>query len=325
MHSRHLVLLLLTLAVVVTLPAGARVTILPLGDSITRGDTTADSTSGSYRYYLYTSLVSAGYDVDFVGSTTHPGFTRFTFDQDHDGHGGYTTGMYLSYQGKEPLRSWLAASSSPDYVLLHLGTNDAIQQVPMATRLANLRAIVGILREKNPDVTILLAQLIPTADAYRNTHQVVPFNNALPALAADCSTSSSRILVVDQYTGYDGVTENGADGIHPTASGMKRMASTWSVALTPLLSPPPIQTLPTIPLPTTSGITVPGAIGPARSLEGDGLYRDVNGNGRRDFADVVLFFNHLDWCAANAPSAFDFNANGRIDFGDVTRLFESLS
>jgi PKD repeat protein len=51
----------------------------------------------------------------------------------------------------------------------------------------------------------------------------------------------------------------------------------------------------------------------------------VNGNGRTDFADVVLFFAQMDWIAANEPfAAFDFNANGRIDFADAVRLFDTL-
>ncbi len=49
--------------------------------------------------------------------------------------------------------------------------------------------------------------------------------------------------------------------------------------------------------------------------DGDGLYDDANGNGRMDFADVVLFFNQMTWIAANEPvPAFDCNGNGRIDF-----------
>jgi spore coat protein A len=57
----------------------------------------------------------------------------------------------------------------------------------------------------------------------------------------------------------------------------------------------------------------------------DGLYDDVNGNGRRDFADIVLYFNQMTWISANEPlSAFDYNKNGRIDFADVVWLFNNL-
>jgi PKD repeat protein len=72
-------------------------------------------------------------------------------------------------------------------------------------------------------------------------------------------------------------------------------------------------------------VALPGAPGAPRDLDGDGRYEDVNGNGRRDFADVVLYFNQMTWIAANEPvAAFDFNANGRCDFADVTALFAAL-
>ena len=68
----------------------------------------------------------------------------------------------------------------------------------------------------------------------------------------------------------------------------------------------------------------PSTLGPT-DTDGDGLYDDVNGNGRQDFADVVLYFNQMSWIAANEPvSAFDYNGNGRIDFADVVWLFNNL-
>jgi len=62
-----------------------------------------------------------------------------------------------------------------------------------------------------------------------------------------------------------------------------------------------------------------------RDLNGDGRYEDVNGNGQRDFAEIVLYFNQMTWIAANEPiKAFDYNANGQIEFADVRWLFETL-
>ena len=61
------------------------------------------------------------------------------------------------------------------------------------------------------------------------------------------------------------------------------------------------------------------------STAGDGKYNDVNGNGRKDFADVVLYFNQMAWISDHEPvTAFDFNGNGRIDFADVVWLFNHL-
>ncbi len=59
--------------------------------------------------------------------------------------------------------------------------------------------------------------------------------------------------------------------------------------------------------------------------DNDSLYEDINGNGRKDFNDVVLFFKNLEWIPVNETVAyFDFNGNGRIDFADVVKLFEEL-
>ncbi|MEN6518426.1 MAG: IPT/TIG domain-containing protein [Methanospirillum sp.] len=71
--------------------------------------------------------------------------------------------------------------------------------------------------------------------------------------------------------------------------------------------------------------TVPGGGDGPTDLDADGKYDDVNGNGRRDFADVVLYFNQMTWIAANEPvSAFDYNGNGAIDFADIVWLFSHL-
>ncbi len=60
-------------------------------------------------------------------------------------------------------------------------------------------------------------------------------------------------------------------------------------------------------------------------LDGDGLYDDLNGNGRRDFADVVVYFNHIGCVTAYEDWAyFDNNRNGRIDFADIICLFNQL-
>jgi len=62
-----------------------------------------------------------------------------------------------------------------------------------------------------------------------------------------------------------------------------------------------------------------------RDLDGDGLFEDLNGNGRLDFADVVLFFKHKGFIEANwGASLTDFNGNGRLDFDDIVRLFRRV-
>jgi PKD repeat protein len=84
-------------------------------------------------------------------------------------------------------------------------------------------------------------------------------------------------------------------------------ADVWVVKLEKPLKPLPSYTkLPTDP-------------------DNDGIYEDLNGNGRLDFADVVLYFNQMTWIAGNEPiTAFDLNGNGRIDFADIVALFNEI-
>lgn len=79
------------------------------------------------------------------------------------------------------------------------------------------------------------------------------------------------------------------------------------------------------PTPGSQVIALPGVSNAPRDLNGDGKYEDVNGNGRKDFADVTLYFKNMEWIAANEPvSAFDFSGNNRIDFTDVVKLFQAI-
>jgi hypothetical protein len=64
---------------------------------------------------------------------------------------------------------------------------------------------------------------------------------------------------------------------------------------------------------------------PPADLDGDGTYDDLTGNGRTEFADVILFFRNMNWIEENQPvCCFDYNANGNIDFSDVILLFKKV-
>jgi PKD repeat protein/sugar lactone lactonase YvrE len=80
-----------------------------------------------------------------------------------------------------------------------------------------------------------------------------------------------------------------------------------------------------VPANGISPLPLPGFTNPPTDPDNDDLYEDLNGNSRKDFNDVVLMFNQMQWIAANEPvSAFDFNGNGRIDFNDIVKLFGEI-
>ena len=71
----------------------------------------------------------------------------------------------------------------------------------------------------------------------------------------------------------------------------------------------------------------PGLTNPPTDPDFDGLYEDINGNGRLDFDDVVMFYWNMQWIRDNSSvgiAPFDFNQNGRIDYDDVVALYQEV-
>jgi PKD repeat protein len=62
-------------------------------------------------------------------------------------------------------------------------------------------------------------------------------------------------------------------------------------------------------------------LNPPTDPDNDGVFEDVNGNGRVDFNDVVVLFENLP--DAEVPFQ-DVNGNGRIDFDDIVELFQEI-
>jgi subtilase family serine protease len=157
-------------------------------------------------------------------------------------------------------------------------------------------------------------QAITTADALIGTRTVVG------GLAGQSATTTEATSVtvpasVPAGTYYVGMIIDPSNAIPELAedNNVERGQNTVTI---PAVSPTNTQAL---------TLLVPGGAGIPRDLNGDGKYEDVNGNGRKDFADITLYFNQMTWIGANEPlAAFDYNGNGRIDFADVTWLFNNL-
>ncbi len=57
----------------------------------------------------------------------------------------------------------------------------------------------------------------------------------------------------------------------------------------------------------------------------DRFFEDINGNGLKDYDDVVQYFTYLEWIEPVEPYIlFDYNMNGLIDFDDLVRLYNEL-
>ncbi|GAA3872706.1 SGNH/GDSL hydrolase family protein [Streptomyces sedi] len=207
-------------------PAAEPTRIMALGDSIT-------GSPGCWRALLWQDLRDAGYTdgVDFVGSRAPDG-CGFDFDGEHEGHGGIlATGIVRD----NLLPGWMAGAD-PDVVMMTLGTNDVWSGLPTENVLEAYTTMVGQMRAHNPDVRVLVAQILPMnpngcADC---GSRVVELNAAIPGWAAALSTADSPLTVVDLWTGFDTATDT-ADGVHPNDAGIRKMADTWYPALTGVL------------------------------------------------------------------------------------------
>jgi acyl-CoA thioesterase I len=195
--------------------------IMPIGDSITQGNTQSDS----YRRPLWKLFQDARLSVDFVGGERDNNGgppPNPDFDLDHEGHWGWRTDEVLA------LLDASARAHRPDVALVHLGSNDVFQGQDNAGTLRELEAVVERLRGANPSVSVLLAQLIPTSRAGRDS-QIVALNAGIAGLAARLNTPASRVVAVDQYSGFDAANET-RDGTHPNPAGEAKMAQRWFAA-----------------------------------------------------------------------------------------------
>lgn len=203
--------------------------LMPLGDSITQ----TNSAHLGYRYRLWEKLQQNGVDLNFVGSmhanySGSPSYPDPAFDRDHEGHWGWRADALL-----QKLPGWLA-SYTPGIVLIHVGTNDVDQGQSNESTIADIAGIIDALRQKNPHVAILLAQLIPTADAAAR-ERIIDLNGRIPDLASAKTTADSPVRVVDQFSGFNAATDT-FDGVHPNEQGERKMADRWYAALQPLIA-----------------------------------------------------------------------------------------
>jgi lysophospholipase L1-like esterase len=211
-------LLILFLSASTVAVAAEPTRIMPLGDSITDNDQYT-----SYRRPLWKQLVQANHTVDFVGSLKGP--IHNDYDYDHEGHSGWRIDMV-----NEKVSEWLAAQN-PHIVLVHLGTNDIAYYHTTESSIAELGQLIDLIRANNPNMIILLAQIIPNGAAIPEVEEL---NAEIPGLVTAKTTPESPVILVDQYTGYDALTDN-YDLVHPNDSGGAKLAQRWFEQLDPVL------------------------------------------------------------------------------------------
>lgn len=244
------------------------VRVMPLGDSITDGF----NVPGGYRIELWQRFLTGRFTVDFVGS----GFNgpASLGDHDHEGHSGWRID-----QIDANIVNWLR-TSTPRTILLHIGTNDMIQNpANAATRLA---ALLDRILAAAPNAELFVATIIPLSG---RDATVRSFNTGVVSAVQARANAGRRVHLVDMFNAL--TLADLADGVHPNANGYNKMAAVWynallSVpgALDPPVSPSPSPSISRPPSPSPSPSGQPGACRPT--------YRMTNGWGTGFNAEVTV-------------------------------------
>jgi len=85
---------------------------------------------------------------------------------------------------------------------------------------ADLEQIIVKIRAHNPKTTVLLSTLI------NNWAENIVINKRMPEVAQKLSTTDSRIVLVDNATGFV-YPDDAVDGCHPNPQGEEKMAVKW--------------------------------------------------------------------------------------------------
>jgi lysophospholipase L1-like esterase len=225
-------------------PPASGPTILPLGDSITDGFTTP----GGYRIKLSQDF---GGNVQFEGSQSN-GPANLP-DKHNEGHSGYRIDQIdgdlkgiVSASPASPETTnggfWLNGGNgtgrtaiNPQYVLLHIGTNDASQGATAATMESRLSQLLTDLKTDLPNSQVIVASLIPRTDSSADELVEEQYNTAMPGIV---SQMGANFHFLDMHDVINPNTDL-ADGVHPNIGGYNKMADAWYAEIQSISAPEP--------------------------------------------------------------------------------------
>jgi serralysin len=190
-----------------------QIRIWPLGDSLTFGWPGQDG----YRYFLWQLLKASGLKPSFLG-TVESGSGDFP-NRRHEGHGGYTTVDILSEMGDWQKRV------RPDIVLIMIGTNDIIKEIPVDMIRNNIRSIMERILSGEPRARICLASIPPINRFGYCAEEVIRLNVEIRTLAESSPLFEKQVFYADAFSVIS-FADLYYDGLHiqPGGRGYRKMA-----------------------------------------------------------------------------------------------------
>ncbi|KAK2795777.1 hypothetical protein FQN52_003627 [Onygenales sp. PD_12] len=187
--------------------------IMPLGDSITKGNKSPDM--NGYRGPLREKLLADQKTVDMIGSLRDGSMK----DNNHEGH----SGKYLA-----DIREYLELSllAKPNVVLVHAGTNNMDKEVDLDKADSLITSIIDRLFQGSPDAVVLVAPVIWANDP-RMQANTDAYNKKLASIIKQKQDKGDHILSVP----IDITIADLADKKHPNGAGYGKMATAWYNAI----------------------------------------------------------------------------------------------
>lgn len=329
-------------------PPSTPLKVMPLGDSITEGmHNTTPSPDGGYRKILTDRFGTS--KIDMVGSLTNNnvGVT----DKEHEGHAGYRTD-----QINANVTNWIN-TYKPNIVLLHIGTNDYIQNYSGDHMITNVDQTLAKIYAAAPSTKVVLANIVPGWGP-PGTWSPPPrtaFNNAVPSLITKYKNQGRDIRFADMVGtgGFFADERDFPDGTHPNLQGYTKMANVWQPHIQAILdgggtTPTPTPTPPTPPPPTPppAGAVIinDNTIGTGTNqwqytggnwqyyTDGGNKYQgdDHSSSAAGDYATLKFFGTSVEYYGAKSPQAgivgisIDGGAETMVDLYSATRFDNTL-
>ncbi|KAH7303623.1 hypothetical protein B0I35DRAFT_342432, partial [Stachybotrys elegans] len=187
--------------------------IMPLGDSITKGNGSSDR--NGYRNRLRQMLRDQKAAVDMIG-TQQMGSME---DNDHQGHSGKMLADINGYW-KESIQA------RPNVVLVHAGTNNMDLEVDLAGSPGVMEDIIDGLLRNAPDATVVVMPVIWAKDS-RMQANTDAFNEKVKSIVETRQSASKHVLLAPT----DITADDLSDKKHPNNKGYQKMAESWFEAI----------------------------------------------------------------------------------------------
>ena len=211
----------------------AKKQLLPVGDSLTAG-------VGHTEYWSFRKDLQElqGIEYEFVGIYDDPASDP-TYSVYHDGVPGMS-----SYEIEDLMAGYLSvfdggANSTNSIVLLQTAGNDNLgTELGRQTCVDNVEDIIDIVHAYNPDITIYVANFIPSelVSVY-DQDDVVTYNALLEPMLASYHATKSNLHYVDMWSAMyndefgfcsgDWEANCYYNASHPNNDGYKTMAYKW--------------------------------------------------------------------------------------------------